>query len=32
MSFAIGFLLGIAVGAIFSAIWHWSSGMARYER
>jgi hypothetical protein len=32
MSFALGVLVGVGVGVLFSAIWHWSSSMARYER
>ena len=32
MSFALGVLLGIFIGVLFTAVWNWSSGMARYER
>jgi hypothetical protein len=32
MSFALGFLIGVGVGVLFTAIWHWSGDMARYER
>ena len=32
MATALAFLLGVAVGVVFTAIWNWSSGMARYER
>ena len=32
MSFVLGFLLGLGIGIVASAIWHLSSDLASYER
>lgn len=31
MSFALGFLVGLFVGIVGAAIWHWSSELASWE-
>lgn len=32
MAFALGLLIGVLIGVLFTSIWHWSSGLAKYER